>query len=104
MRARVKTTGSDIVGTLETCRGVAETEPDKFTRDDSGRIEFEHAGNTRTWPEEQRTVERNGSAVFLDADGNEFTTDEVELYETTTGGEKPAPPSSAANKTTAAAS
>ena len=90
MRARVRSTGRHIIGTLDTCRGVAETKPDSFTRDASGGIDFEHAGDTRTWPEEQRTIERDGSAVFLDDEGNEFTSKDVELYETTRSGEKPA--------------
>ena len=90
MRARVRSTGRHIIGTLKTGRGVAETKPDSFTRDASGRIDFEHAGDTLTWPEEQQTIEQYGSAVFLDAGGNEFTSKEVELYETTTSGEKPA--------------
>ena len=81
MRARVRSTGRHIIGTLETCRGVAETKPNSFTRDGAGEINFEYSGATRTWPEEQRTIERDGSAVFLDDQGNELTSKDVELYE-----------------------
>ena len=90
MRARVRITGRHIIGTLETCRGVAETKPGSFTRDASGGIDFEYAGDTRTWPEEQQTIERDGSAVFVDDKGNEFTSKDIELYETTRSREKPA--------------
>ena len=90
MRARVRSTGRHIIGTLDTCRGVAETKPDSFTRDASGGIDFKYAGDTRTWPEEQQTIERDGSAVFVDDKGNEFTSKDVELYEKTRSGEKPA--------------
>lgn len=59
-------TGSEIIGTLETIPGVAAAE--EF--DAAGKPEY--SGSTEVDWDNQKTIERNGSLVYVDDDGAEW--------------------------------
>ena len=75
--ARNRRTRAAIVGTLETVHACADIE--RFSRDPAGNLNWEHSGNTNVWWDELRTVQRDGGAVFIDAEGNEVLEADVEL-------------------------
>lgn len=84
MKAIVKATGKVITGTLEWLMGQALIHEDSWTVT-PGSIEFEYAGETDVWWDEQTTVTRKVDAVgrrervFIDEDGNEVLESEIEL-------------------------
>ena len=81
MKARNKTTGSPVLGTLEELKGRANHEPDKYRRKPDGELEYESNGYTTVFWDDQRTVMRDGKPVFVDENGADLTADEIELYD-----------------------
>lgn len=63
--------GDEIVGTLEALTGMAVT----LSFDKDGTPEYE--GYTEVFWDNQKTVRRNGSMVYLDESGNEWTLDQL---------------------------
>ena len=82
MHARNRKTGARIVATLERISGRAGLTADGFGRDASGGITHEHdgSGTEPDW-ESAETAERDGEALYLDAEGNEVPESGIELYE-----------------------
>lgn len=72
--------GIEIIGTKELVPGMAPIH-DWKRRDENGKLDFEWSGGTEMDWDNQRTVERDGKLVFLDADDSEWTEDQVELRE-----------------------
>jgi len=72
--------GEPICGTYERITGRADTVEDSFTRKPDGTLDFDHAGYTEVFWDGQETVTNNkGQIIFLDAEGNEWTEDQIEL-------------------------
>ena len=65
--------GSLIVGTLETVQACSATVSDGFSRDETGKVCYEHEGGTEIFWDGMETVERDGAIVFLAADGEDCT-------------------------------
>jgi len=63
--------GSEIIGTLERVPGVAQAS----SFDEDGTPNYE--GGTELYWDDQRTVMRNGSMVYVTEDGMEFTLDQL---------------------------
>ena len=74
-------TGSPIIGTLERLTGRAE-----ISGIDPKTGEPEYAGDTELFWDSQETVERDGKAIFLDEDGEEWTFDQLTMVEDDDGG------------------
>jgi hypothetical protein len=83
MRAFVKGTDIEIVGTLELCYGCGQIALDSFHAEPGGPIEFDWGGGTTMFWDDQETVQRDGKRVFLDEDANQYTEDQLELREDT---------------------
>ena len=83
MHARNRKTGAAIVATLESIHGRAGLTADGFGRDAAGVVTHEHdgSGTEPDWNSAE-TAERDGQAVYIDAEGNELVASEIELYET----------------------
>ena len=81
MHARNRHTKSPIKGTLEDLQGYAKIDPATFERDESGKIAFEHNGTTEIDWNAQRTRTRRGEPIFIDENGHEVATPDLELYE-----------------------
>ncbi len=79
MYAIDKKTGKRIVGTLEIVTGRAEI--GSWSRGQNGELEFEYAGGTEIFWDEQKTVERDGQAVYLTEEGDEVLERDIELVE-----------------------
>lgn len=62
----VSPTGSPIIGTLETIIGRANA----VEYSETGAPDYD--GGTEVYWDEQKTVERNGSPVYLDENGGEW--------------------------------
>lgn len=75
-------TSTTIVGLLESCPGRSNISSE-ITRKPDGTFEFEYAGGTEMFWDDQRTVEREGQRVFLDEDGDEWLERELILVEDT---------------------
>lgn len=73
-------TGSPIIGTLERLTARAEI----IGIDPSTGVP-EYAGGTEIFYDDQTTVKRDGKIVFLDADGEEWTFDQLVLDPEETG-------------------
>jgi hypothetical protein len=72
--------GKRIRGTLEQVRGVANVIG--FDELPNGSIEPEYEGGTDIWWDEQRTVkDEDGKTIYVDADGDEHTIDNLEVRE-----------------------
>jgi len=67
-----------IQGTLETVRGVAYIANPRM---ENGKIAFDYEGGTKIWWDEQETVKEDGQRMFVDAEGNEYTEDELVVIE-----------------------
>ena len=83
MKARNRTTGSEILGTLEVLKGRACQEGDRYRRKPDGELEYESNGYKSVfwfW-DDQQTVMQDGKPIYLDEDGNGVTADEIELYD-----------------------
>lgn len=65
----------EIVGTLETLSGVA------LIGEVSSLADFEYAGETKVWWDDQRTVVRDGQRIFVDDDGEEYLESQVEVID-----------------------
>lgn len=74
-------TGVAIWGTKELVPGVAVTSENTFSRKPDGRLDFDYAGETELDWDNQRTVEKNGHTVFVDADGDEWNEDQIVLVD-----------------------
>lgn len=76
-------TGSPILGTYEMCP--ARSEIAYFYRQEDGSLMWEHEGSSEMFYDGMQTVERDTPAgkrvVFLDADGEEWTEDQVTFSE-----------------------
>lgn len=73
-------TGKEIRGTLERLSGVADVIDDSFWKLDDGSLDFEHAGNTEVWWDEQTTVlGANRERIFVDTEGGEWLESQLEL-------------------------
>lgn len=73
--------GQLIVGTLERVSGVALILEGTSSRAADGTLNFEYAGDTEIWWEEQKTVTRKGKRVFICEGGDEWTEDQLSLVE-----------------------
>ena len=71
--------GTLITGTKEIVPGVACVRPDSFRKTGDGKIAFEHLGETDVDWDGQETVQFEGKTIFVDADGEEWTEDRIEL-------------------------
>ncbi len=71
--------GTLITGTKELIPGVACVMPDSFRKGADGKLSFEHLGSTDVDWDEQQTVLKGGMTVFVDADGEEWTEDQLTL-------------------------
>ncbi len=71
--------GKMIVGTAEQISSTAYLHADQFERNADGKISFEHNGETKEYDSE--TVEQDGKTVFVDAEGGEWTEDQIKLVE-----------------------
>lgn len=72
--------GLDIVGTLETCPGIAQILYNSFTRNGTS-LNFDYAGGTDYYYDDQKTIVRKGQRIFLDDDGNEWSEDQLTLHD-----------------------
>ncbi len=62
--------GKRIIGTLDVVTGRANLIG--FRRGPDGNLEPEYTGETTVWWDEQHTVQREGSDVLVDEDGEEW--------------------------------
>jgi hypothetical protein len=69
--------GTVIVGTLEVVHGWAGIQGS--VKCGKRGFEFDHDGETRLDWDGQKTVERDGERIFVDADGSEFKESELRL-------------------------
>lgn len=77
----VSPTGVPITGTYETCPGLAAIANIALGTRDGGRFEFDYAGDTEMFWDDQRTIRRNGERVFLDANGAEWLESQLQLID-----------------------
>lgn len=71
--------GALITGTKEIIPGEACVMPDSFRKAADGSITYEYLGSTEVDWDGQTTVEKDGKTVFIDADGEEWTADQITL-------------------------
>lgn len=72
--------GTLIEGTLESVPGTAQIDPDSFTRNEDGSLDFEYGGYTEIWWDDQETIyDKNGQALFVDEHGDTWPANEVIL-------------------------
>jgi hypothetical protein len=71
--------GHLIIGTLDTLTCRADIEFDTWSRGENGNIDFEWAGSSEMFYDEQKTVERDGKRVYLDEEGNDWAEDQLVL-------------------------
>lgn len=72
--------GSPICGTLESVPGCAETVDDSFERNDDGSLDYNHAGETDVWWDDQTTLSTvTGETIFVDRNGNQWAASQLVL-------------------------
>lgn len=74
-------TGSPITGTFERVSGVSTIHQDSFQMAETGRFDFDYAGETNIDWNSQQTVERGGGRVFVDETDAEWTEDRLILLD-----------------------
>ena len=82
MYARNKTTGSPIVGTLESIEARSDTLENSFSRDAEGHITHEHQGWTEIFWNTAKNVKRGEERLYLDEAGDSVPETDIELTET----------------------
>ena len=82
MHARNRKTGSPIKGTSEQLPACSNVSPGRFSRTESGEIDFEHDGYTEVyWNGAHTLTDQRSHVLFLDEAGEEVSGDEIELYD-----------------------
>jgi hypothetical protein len=76
MKVFLSPEGNLIVGTLETVPGVAVIDMDS-ARIENGKLEFDYAGQTDLWWDDQSTQRKKGKRLFVDDEGKSFTEDQI---------------------------
>lgn len=71
--------GSQIIGTFENITARAEIVADTFTKLPDGTLEFEYAGGTEVFWDDQRTIQKDGEDIYLAEDGTEWKQSELTL-------------------------
>lgn len=74
-RYAVSPKGKEITGVFETCPCRAHIS--EIFRNEKGEVEFQYAGESEMFWDEQKPVLRENKMVFLDEDGNEWTEDQL---------------------------
>lgn len=80
--ARCKSTGKQIVGTLETMTGVSGIVENSWFVGEDGSLQFDHDGGTSvSWESQFTQTDESGYRIFVDEDDNQVTEKDVELVE-----------------------
>lgn len=81
MRAFSKTTGYEVIGTVERMTGVAGISHGSFTRTSSG-LDFDWSGTTDVDWDNQTTLRNEHGRVFVDDERNEVNETDIVLRRT----------------------
>jgi len=79
-------TGVIIVATADVVEANALVREESFSRLPDGSLDCDFVGETEVCWDSQRTKDRAGKELYVDADGEEWTSDEIVLV-----GELPSP-------------
>ena len=81
MNARNRRTGARITRALERIQGTCGVVPDRFERTANGVLThvYNDEGTAIDWDTAEQAND-NGSAVYIDENGDRVTGDEIELY------------------------
>lgn len=74
--------GVPIIGTFEALPGVAAVAENSWRMDSHGGVEFDYAGDTDVWWDDQRTVQNeDGKLVLVDAQNNFWLMSDCQFLE-----------------------